>query len=414
MLVFVGLSHDRAPLALRERCAIAAGDRTQTLAHLRERFTHAVLVSTCGRTEVYVDAPDPDAAAPALIAWAAARARVAPEALCEYLHIARGADAVHHVVRVACGLESAIEGEDEVLGQVRRAWLDAAAAGALSPALDEAFRMAVRTGRQARRLGDGHGWTSLADSAVTEVARAVDRHPSPRVLVAGTGPMGLRAAHGLRQQVGRRLDLVLAGRTPTRVEAHAASVGARPVLLPELAAALRDADAAIVALRTRRPLIEAADVGEQPRCRPLLLVDLSVPRAVGDAVAALPGVRLRNVDDLGDGAGAWGRWTVAEREQVDGLAQQAVRCWAAGEQPSDADATLTTLRLRAEGMRRRQLEQTLQRLPDLDPSARWAVDALTRSIVNRLLHDPTMRLRTDQDGTVARMVREVFAMTGGG
>jgi glutamyl-tRNA reductase len=405
MLTFVGLSHQRTPLALRERCAVPVAQRPQALAELRRRFGSAVLLSTCGRVELYLDGPEEPREA---VRWLAGQGRVPEAELEPYVETAHDADAARRIVRVACGLESAVEGEDEILGQVRRAWLDAGAAGTLSPALDAAFRLAVRAGRQARRLGDPHAWTSLADSAATRVALAVEELAAPRVLVAGTGPMGLRAAQNLRTRLGETLELFLAGRTPERVAAHAAALGARPLTLTDVPAALSYADAAVVALRTPRTLFGPEHLAPRPAGRPLLIVDLSVPRAVDPAVEAQDGVRLLDVDGVAAGEGRPARWGPTERARVEAIAEEAVQAFCARAHRSDAEATLVALRLQAEGVRRTLLERTLRRLPELDEEARWRIDALTRALVNRLLHEPTLRLRTDADGTVARQVRALF------
>jgi glutamyl-tRNA reductase len=410
MLLFAGLSHHRAPLALRERCAVPPEERPRVQTALRRRLGAAVVLSTCGRVELYADHPDPDAGERALREWLAARARLAPAELLPYLETARGEGAVRRVVRVACGLESAVEGEDEVLGQVRRAWLDAGHAGALSAALDAAFRLAVRAGRQARRIGDGGAWTSLADSAAAHVALGIEGLSAPRVVLAGSGPMGVRAARALRERFGPTLGLALAGRTPARVAAHAARLGAEALTLADIPRALAEADAAVVGLRTSRPLIGPADVTARSAARPLLLVDLSVPRAVDGAVAALPHVTLRTVDDLA-GEGGPSRWDAEARARVETLVERTVGAFGARAGRSETAATLAALRMQAEGTRRALLARTLRRLPDLDAEARWTIDALTRALVNRLLHVPTLRLKAGDDDR-ARAARALFGLDG--
>jgi glutamyl-tRNA reductase len=410
MLFFAGLSHRATPLDLRERCAVPVEERARAGAELGRRFGSAVLLSTCGRVELYMDAPhdDQEGVAHEALTWLARRADRDAAALRPYAETAVGERAVERAVRVACGLESALEGEDEILGQVRRAWLDAGLTGSLSPALDAAFRLAVRTGRQARRLGRTTAWTSLADTAAAHVALAVGELATPRVLIAGSGPMGLRAAHALRERFGNDLDLRMAGRTPERVTAHAAQVGAEPLLLAGIPRALDWADAAIVGLRTRTALIGVGDIAPRRPDRPLLIVDLSLPRAVEAAVDEIAGVTLRNVDHLATNEGRHSRWDAEGRARVERLVQQALADYTALTERSDAAATLAALRIQADGIRRAQLARTLRRLPHLDAEARWALDALTRAIVNRVLHEPTMRLKGDADGAVAEQVRAVF------
>lgn len=410
MLFFAGLSHKRASLALRERCAVPAGERERVTERLRRQLPRTVLLSTCSRVELYIDHPDPHAAESRTREWFMERSGITDTELNDCLDVAYGIDVVRQLTRVACGLESAIEGEDEILGQVRRAWLDAGDAGALSPELSEAFRLAVRSGRQARRTGDPHAWTSLADTAAAHVDLAVQHLSSPRILIAGSGPMGLRAARGLRARFGPAMELTLAGRTPERVERLAATLDARALGLAEIPQALSWADAAVVGLRTSHVLIGAPDVAPRPDGRPLEIVDLSVPRAVDPTVGAVSGVTLLNVEQLTSGEGAFTRWDRDGRARVEELVEQAVDEYTARAERPDSAATVATLRLQAEGIRRRQVTDTLRRMPHLDDESRWMIDMLTRSILNRVLHDPTMRLKADADGTAAMAARDLFSL----
>lgn len=412
MLFVAGLSHQQTPLAVRERCAVPVDERTRARAELSEILGRHVLLSTCGRTEIFADIEEPAAgdARRAIGSWLARRAAVEAAQIAAYLDAATGEGAVRRLVRIACGLESALEGEDEILGQVRRAWLDAGLAGTLSPSLDTAFRLAVRTGRRVRRFGSRDAWTSLAESAAAHAALAVGGQPAPRVLIAGSGPMGLRAAHALRARFGTDLELFMAGRTPERVTAHAAQVAARPLTLADIPEALTWADAAVVGLRTRAPVIAAADIGPRDPERPLLIVDLSLPRAVEPAVGAIPGVTLRDVDHLAGAERGHTRWSIDDRGRIEQLVERALSDHAAFTNRTDAEATLATLHIQADGIRRAQLDRTLRRLPNLDTEARWVLDALTRAIVNRVLHAPTVRLKGDDGDTAAAQVRQVFGL----
>lgn len=412
MLLFAGLSHHHAPLELRERCAVPVEERDRARAELSRMLGNVVLLSTCGRVEIYADidpAANPDAEH-VVQEWLARRAGDDAGRVSTYMDIARAEDAVRRIVRVACGLESALEGEDEILGQVRRAWLDAGHAGTLAPSLDAAFRLAVRTGRQVRRFGSRDAWTSLAESAAAHVGLAVGEQATPRVLIAGSGPMGLRAAHSLRSRFGADLELMMAGRTPARVNVHAAQVDARPLTLEEIPAALAWADAAVVGLRTRAPLIGIGQVPARSVYRPLLIVDLSLPRAVEPAVGTLPGVSLRDVDHLAGAERGHTRWDRHDRERIELLVERALEDHAALTHQTDATATLAALHIQADGIRRAQLDRTLRRLPHLDAEARWVLDALTRAIVNRVLHAPTMQLKSDNKDETAAQVRQVFGL----
>ena len=409
MLLVAGLSHHQTPLALRERCAVASIDRPAAYAELRPLLGAVVLLSTCERIELYVEHADPLAAEAVMRDWLGRRAGVAPDALAPYIERAEGEAAVRRLIRVACGLESAVQGEDDILGQVRRARHDAATAVALSPALDGAFRLAVQTGRQARRLGGQPGWTSLADAAAARIALAVGHLAQPRVFVAGTGPMGLHAARALRDRLGPALALTLASRTPGRSESHAPALAARPTDLADLAGELAEADAAVVALRVREPVLDVDAFAARPAERPLVLVDLSVPRAVAAPVADLPAVRLDDVDQLLGRDGGLARWQGDDLAAVTGLVERAVAAYGQDE-ASVAAVTLAALHSRAEQIRRGQLERTLRRLGQADAATADALDALTRAIVRRVLYDVTGRLRADGADTLAPSVRDLFGL----
>lgn len=412
VIVCVGFNHRTAPLDLRARCAVGDHERLTVQTDLLQRFGHVVLVATCNRLEIYLDLQDGDctSAVAAARRWFVHRSKLGDEAVNRHVTVTVGDHAVRHVVRVCCGLDSALVGEDEILGQVRRAWLDADLTAAPSPALNAAFRLAIATGRRARRVGGVSGWTSLADAAAAQVGATLASRASPRALVVGTGPMGLRAAQSLRTSVGTDLDMRLAGRTPARVARCARELDVQPIGLAELPAALDWADTAVVAVRARSPLIGSGDVSARPPDRPLLIVDLSLPRAVAATVGDLAGVTLTDLDRLGANSDGHGRWDAAGRARVEALVEQAVRAYSSRTDDGRISDTLVTLRLRAESVRRSHVARTLHRLPDLDDEARWRLDALSRAIVNHLLHEPTMRLRADTSGDVAAQVQTLFGL----
>lgn len=411
MLIFAGLSHASAPLPVRERCAIMVAERSDLRDELARLVGPVVALATCGRLEFYCDVPaeESEVSLRRLARWFDERHGAGDAPIGPYLQFATGGEVVSRALRVACGLDSAVRGEDEILGQTRRAWLDAGLSGTLSPSLDALFRLAVRTGREARRIGSVQMISSLADAAAARVTRSLAQRQEPRLLIAGSGPMGMRAARLLREQFGADLHIWMAGRTPARVAAHAAQVAARPLCLGDLPEALAWADAVVVGLRTRTPLIQRVHITERG-ARPLLIADLSLPRAVEPEVGQLPGVRLCDVDHLGFGDAGSLRWNAAEQAQVERMVENAARNFAAANEPIETLDTLRSLRLQAEGIRQSLLSSTLRRLPQLDEDARYMVDALTRALVNRVLHEPTMRLKHAGDGELPGQARALFGL----
>jgi glutamyl-tRNA reductase len=274
--------------------ALAPASRDALHVRLRAHGIEAVVVSTCHRTELYyrADVARDDCRAESL--W---RARF-PDVKTEPVRLA-GHDAAGHLFRVAAGLESLVLGEAEVLGQLRTALQSAQRSGAARHFLSRVFHAAVRFGGRARHeTGIGAGALSIASAAV-RLLGADDRDLTRlTVLVLGAGTTGLKAARHLRAEgVGR---LVLLNRTTERARTAARELGVEYAGLDELASEVAEADAVVAAAQVEQPLLHPALLSSRTASdsAPLTLIDLSLPRAIDPACAALPGVRLHNLADL--------------------------------------------------------------------------------------------------------------------
>ena len=389
-LLLVGTSHRLAPLEIRERVALdAAGE-----AALAERLGaggEAVCLSTCNRTELYLAAADADAAEERATTALAELGSIDRTELEPYLYRLEQEDAAIHLFRVAAGLDSLVPGEGEIQGQVRSAY----ARGAVGPLLDRLFRHALHTGKRVRtETAIGERPASVASAASALAAQVFGDLAGRRVLVIGAGKTGELAARSL---VARGASLAfVANRSVDRASSLADRYDASALALAEVEAQLAEADIVVSSTSARAPVLSRADVERglpARKGRPLLLVDLAVPRDVDPGVRHLPGCFLYDIDDLQDVVEeslSSRRGEVARADEIVAAEGQGFREWLAS---LDAIPAIASLRERAEAIRRGELAKASPRLAGLSDRERLAVESLTSQIVNKLLHQPIMRLK---------------------
>jgi glutamyl-tRNA reductase len=311
------------------------------------------------------------------------------------------ADAVRHLVAVACGLDSAVFGEDQVLHQLRTCLAERHLAGPLDPVLDRLFHAALRAGRRAHTWFDGSP-RSLADVALDRIARTAGSLHGQAVLVVGAGRMGRLAAFAAHRRGAR---VVVSNRTDARATALAAEVGGVAVPfaadgdLPPLAGVVVALGGPWVPGPADAAAIEAAQVE---------VVDLSSPPSVTADLRARLGCRFTSVDDL----------TVAPefepqdrlRRRLEGLVSEAGREYCAWLRGRDAVPVIQALTAGAEQLRRTELEWLLHRLPDLAAEDRALVEQMSHRLVAALLHAPLAALHGDEAGTLERPARDLFGV----
>ncbi|HVM67916.1 MAG TPA: glutamyl-tRNA reductase, partial [Acidimicrobiales bacterium] len=308
--------------------------------------------------------------------------------------------AIAHLFSVAAGLDSAVLGESEVLAQVRGAWDAARAEGTAGPVLSGVFRHAVEVGKRVRsETAIARGTTSISHAAVALAADRLGGLVGRRVLVLGAGDMGEGMTVAL---AGAGVaDVLVANRTPTRASSLAERVGGRAIDVAELPAALASVDVLLTSTGAPSPLLTVEDLAPvlpERAGRPMLIVDIAVPRDVEPAVRALDGVTVLDLDDLR----AFARTGLEERRRevsrVQAIIDEEVADYLGEAVARQAAPTVAALRERAEAVRATELERFAARLAALEPREREAVEALTRGIVAKLLHEPTVRLK-DAAGT---------------
>jgi glutamyl-tRNA reductase len=400
-ILLVGMNHRSAPLELRERLAVDAPAPPLQKLTRSDEIDEAVLLSTCNRVEVVALTRDPEAARLRLRSFFARElARDLPELgqLEQHLYVFDDAEAVRHVLRVASALDSMVVGEPQILGQTKEAYRIASDAGCCGPILGRLYQYAFTTAKRVRnetRLAERP--VSLARVAVDLARQIFDPFADKKALLIGAGDMIEASLEALR---GAGIaEVAVANRTPERAAELAARFDATAHGLDEIPALLARADVVLSSIGSTRPILERETVERALRersHRPLFLVDLGVPRNAEPEINELENVYLYDIDDLGavSSENAEERRREAARgEAIVVEQQQRFDGWFAALR---AVPTIRHLRAHAESIRNGELQRSLARL-SLDPDAEEAVDALTRSIVNKLLHAPMSRLRREAE-----------------
>jgi glutamyl-tRNA reductase len=412
-LVVVGLNHRTVPVDLLERMAVTPERLPKALHALarREHLAEVVLLSTCNRTEVYAHATLFHPAMQDVREFLGDTSGIDPDELSDLLYAYYDDAAVAHLFGVAAGLDSMIIGEGEILGQVREAWTVAEREHTSGPLLSRTFRQAIEVGKRARtETGIGRHAVSVSSAAVTVAASRLGSLHDRRVLVVGAGEMGQNAALAL---AGAGVaEVVVANRTRATAEALAARVGGRAVGLDELPAALEQCDVLLVStaapeLLVERGAIEAAMASRNGRA--MLVVDIGVPRNVDPGAGEVFGVDLLDIDDLR----AVGEQSLMQRRQEVGrvrdvIAEELDR-YRAEKSAREAAPLVRALRDRAEELRRGELERARSRLREVSPETWESIDALTRSVVNKLLHEPTVRIKEAAGSTRGDLYADALA-----
>ena len=394
-LLALGLNHQTAPVALRERVAIGTDAAEAALAALLAEpgVREAALLSTCNRTEIYcqVEAGAEDAPA----RWLARHHGLAPEQLGTYLYRHQDGDAVRHLFRVSTGLDSMVLGEPQILGQVKEAYQQARAAHGLKSTLDRLFQQGFAVAKRVRtdtRIG-AHP-VSVAFAAVRLAQNVFAALDEATVLLIGAGEtIELAARHLVEQRVQR---LLVANRTLEHAQALASRYGGYALPLDELDRHLSEADIVLSATASREPVLRRAALERalrQRRHRPMFLLDLAVPRDIEATAAELEDVYLYTVDDLEQVIEDNRRSRREAAEQAEAIIELQVEHFLAWWRASGQQDTLRRLRQRGEAERDRVLARAREQLAQ-GRSPEQALEFLAHTLTNKLLHDPTTNLRS--------------------
>jgi glutamyl-tRNA reductase len=415
-LLALGASHKTAPVELRERLALPGARREELVQELRGAgVQEAVAISTCNRTEVYLVAGDPVEAETAALGALARQAGIRPTELAPSMYSPRNCEAARHLYRVTAGLESMIVGEAEVQGQVKRAFDEALAAGTTGTLTNHLFRAALQTGKRVRsETSVGAGPASVPSVAVALAREVVGDLAGREVVVLGAGETSELAARALAEQGVRTLFVV--NRRRQRGLALAERYGGRATSFDELPEALSRTDIVVAATASPHVILAAEDLAAvlaRRDGRPLLLIDLAVPRDVDPECGELPGVAVYDVDDLEVVVRRTRSVRQVQARRAEGVIEEEIQRFAVWLGSLEVQPTVAALQARGEEVARRVLADNAGRWESLSERDRERVEALARAVVRRLLHEPTLRMkRMDDDRVHVRMqvLRELFAL----
>ena len=420
-LLALGVSHKTAPLELRERLALTEGRAVGVLAELveREEIAEAAAISTCNRTELYLYAADSVGAEAAALGLLSREAETQPTDLVGHLYSHRGSASAAHLMAVTAGLDSMIIGEAEIQGQVKRAFELALVEGATGPVLNRLFRAALAAGKRARsETGISERSLSIPSVAVDLAQRTLGELEERRTLVVGAGETAELTARALAAKGVHAI--FIANRHYDRAIGLADRFSGRAVRFEDLPDEMLDADIVVASTSSPHHVIERdglAEVVSAREGRRLVLIDLAVPRDIHPSCRDLPGVSLHDMDDLQ----ALVERNVSGRESEARRAEKILRAelgrfdaWLAAQ---DVTPTIAALRERAEQVVDLVLAENEQRWESLSEADRERLRAAARAIAQRLLHEPTLRLKrfSGEEDAYAKIavLRELFALDAG-
>ena len=412
MIVVVGLSHETAPVAVREALAFpkealaAALERARSEAGLDE----AMILSTCNRVEVYGRSAQ-NAARPVVEFLARAHGQ-APAEIEKHLYCLEGEAAVRHAFRVAASLESMVLGEAQILGQVKEAYAAAEEAHSLGAVLNGLRARSIAAAKRARsETAIGRNAVSVSHVAVELASKIFGALDGRTVLLVGAGKMSEVAARQMVKRGARAT--VLGGRTFVKAEQLAAALGGRAAPFESLRAELAHADIVISGTGATGVVIQREDLEvaqELRHGRPLFLIDIAVPRDIAADAGRVAGVFLYDIDDLQKVAAANLRERRKEAAAAESIVDHAVREFIEWRRSLEVVPLLAELRRRADEIRKAEIAKARHRLGPLTPEQESALEAATSAIVNKLLHAPTVRLKelagheqAEQVGLVRRL-----------
>jgi glutamyl-tRNA reductase len=416
-LLALGVSHKTAPIELRERIAFGEeqAGRFAAEATATREVREAVVISTCNRTEVYLVVGDPVCAEADVLGLLAQRAGIRPTELAEAIYSPRNCDAARQLYRVTAGLDSMIVGEAEVQGQVRRAHEAAARAAATGPFTNRLFAAALTTGKRVRsETAIGASRTSLPSVAVDLARSVVGELASSHVLIIGAGEMAELTARALSQQGAG--TVFVANRHADRALGLAQRFGGAVVGLDGLPEQLLRTDIVLSSTSSPHAIVgseELAEVMRQRGGRSLLLIDIAVPRDIDPACAQLDGVSLYDVDDLQAVVERNRTTREGEIPRAQEIVEQEIRRFARWLGQLEALPTVSALREHGNAVVDQVLAENADRWESASARDVARVEVIARAVMSRLLHEPTIRLRSFSESrghASLQLVRELFGL----
>ncbi len=416
-LLALGISHKTAPVALRERLAFTEQEGVEFLrrATATAEVREAVVISTCNRTEVYLVVGDAVRAESDVLGLLADRAHIRPTELAEAIYSPRNCDAARHLYSVTAGLESMIVGEAEIQGQVRRAHEAAMQAGCTGPLSNRLFAAALTTGKRVRtETAIGASRVSVPSVAVDLALSVLGDLQSRHVVILGAGETSELTARALAEQGAG--TIFVANRHADRALSLAQRFGGSVVGLDDLPDQLLRADIVVSSTSSPHPIVgheELELVMAVRESRPLLLIDIAVPRDIDAACGELDGVTLYDIDDLQAVVARNLSTRAEETPRALEIIDEEIHRFARWLGQLDTLPTLTALREHGNEIVEQVLAENAGRWDSASPRDIARIEAVARAVMSRLLHEPTIRLRGlggERGHATLEVVRELFAL----
>ncbi len=416
-LLAIGASHKTAPVEVRERLALPEALAAEFVRDLRGAadIQEVVAISTCNRTELYLVVGDPVEAESRVLAMLASLAGIRPTEFASAIYSHRNCDAARHLYRVTAGLESMVVGEAEIQGQVKRAYDLALGWETVGPLTNHLFKAALATGKRVRsETAIGERQLSLPGVAVALARELLGDLRRREVVIVGTGESSELTARALADSGAH--TVFVASRRRDRALALARRYGGSSITFDELPQGLGRADIVVAATSSPHLLLEArelAAVMDDRDQRPMLLIDLAVPRDIDAACGQVDGISLYDIDDLQAVIARNRRVRQAEARKAEGIIEEEIQHFAGWLGSLEVLPTLAALRAHATRIASEVVRENAGRWESASPRDLERIEAIARAVVNRLLHDPTARLKELRDDRVharTAMVRDLFGL----
>jgi glutamyl-tRNA reductase len=409
----VGVNHSTTPIEIRERLAVSSAHIPDALSLLRKYVSQGLILSTCNRTEVYSIPKSGDASQPSidfLKAWA----KISKDDLLPYIYCYQSEAAVEHLFRVASGLDSMIIGEFEILGQVNQSLEEAKKARMVDHPLQNLFHQALGVGRHVReKTGISKNALSVSSVAVALATKAIGDLNKCKALVIGTGEAGGLVAKALKER--GIAQITTTSRSYDKASTLAATLGGHSVDIGSLGRELATCDIVISCTGAPHIILDLKSVENAMQARSnrtLVIIDIAVPRDVEPQVSQIKNVFLYDIDDFTHLSELNRKQRETEIKNSMEIIEAEVKRFTTSWQAMEAKPVISSLVRKAEDIRQRQLNMTLKKLRNLSAEEQQSLDAMTKAIVRKILHEPIQHLKTDvqkRDDYIT-LVNELFRL----
>jgi glutamyl-tRNA reductase len=415
-IAVVGLSHKTAPVEIREKLSIPEPQTESAIANLTSypHIDEVAILSTCNRLEIYIVASETDQGIREVTQFLSEHSKLPVASLRQHLFVLLHEDAVMHIMRVSAGLDSLVLGEGQILAQVKNTHKLGQQYNGIKTILNRLFKQAITAGKRVRtETSIGTGAVSISSAAVELAQIKVANLAACRVAILGAGKMSRLLVQHLISKGAGQISIV--NRSRERAQELAQQFCDQPIrthLLSEMMTVIAESDLVFTSTSATEPILERAklEVVLEPG-RPLMLFDISVPRNVHSDVNELANVQAFNVDDL--------KAVVAQNyesrrkmaQEAEKLLEEEVEAFDVWWRSLETVSTISCLRNKIESIREQELEKALSRLgSEFGDKHQEVIEALTRGIVNKILHDPMVQLRAQQDVEARRRCMQTLQM----